>query len=255
MKKRAKKGKSTRLPSSLSGVKTTNLSELTAATQRKLLVSLNREANKRLQNISEELNIKGLKPTILQENREFARIIEGKKGYRIAPKMRFTATKNLSKASMEQQIRERVRFLESNMTVTKATEERGTFLPTDLLSGKKQNINKTYDLQQDELLKVFGKTFTNRSLTVDQLERLGKLLNRARKNHLLGEDKNTAYLYLKDYQNVKTLLEGKDYVSIDTLLDTFEKELESKIAFNNAQQDAIKKALDAAAKQGVSRVK
>lgn len=254
MNKRAKKGKSTRLPSSLSEIKTTNLSNLTASTQRRLLVALNREANKRLQNIAEELNTKGLKPTVLQEHGEFKRIIENKNGYRIGPRMKFTATKNLPKASMEEQIRQRVRFLESNMTVTKATENRGAYLPTDILSGKKHNINETYATQQAELLKVFGKTFTSRALTQDQLERLGKLLNKARKQGFLGET-DEAYIYLKDYQKVKTLLESKEYVSIDRLLDTFENELNEKIDFVTKQQNAIQTALEEGTLKGVSRIK
>ena len=224
---RAKKGKVHNIPKTLGEIKKTKLSNLTSAAQRKLLVSLNKESNLRLKDISNELNTQKLKPTLLQENNEYFRIQKLNKGYDIGPRKRFTLSKNLPKAQMEEQIKQRVKFLESVMTVTPDTEKRGQFLPENK---ELKNINDVYNLQQNELVKVFGKTMgENRALTEDQIERLGKLLNKARKHNVINDDDQIAYMYLKDYESIKSISESKEYVSIDNMLDKIEEEIEARI--------------------------
>jgi len=239
---KAKKGRVHNIPKTLGEIKKTDLSNLTAAAQRKLLVALNRESNARLKNISEELNTKHLKPTILQENNEYFRIQKTKKGYDIGPRKRFTLSKNLPKAQMEEQIKQRVKFLQSVMTVTPETEKRGQFLP-EKPSGQSKNINDVRNKQQQELVKVFQNTFgKDRGLTDEQIERLGRLLNKARKEGVL--DAGDAYVYLKDFESVKTIQESKKYVSVNDILDSIEKEIEDKVAMLNAQRTAGSEMMD-----------
>lgn len=246
---RAKKGRVHTIPKTLGEIKKTNLSNLTSAAQRKLLVALNREANLRLKNISTELNTKHLKPTILQENNEYFRIQKLNKGYNIGPRKRFTLAKNLPKAQMEEQIKERVKFLGSVMTVTPETEKRGQFLP-ERPEGKAQNIKDVHSIQDAELLDVFNQTFNKnrKKLTREQLDKLGELLNKARSSHILGGDGRK--IYLKDLEQVARIRNLKEYTkSVDEILDDLEQAIDYKITNELKKAQLTQSLVDNYAKQ------
>ena len=112
------------MPTSMSEIyhhngKRVSLSDYSAAVQRKLLVQLNREANRRLSNIAGEINKNKLSTSVLEQNIEFKRV--GVKGKMYNLNNRFTLSHNLPKKAMEMQIRERMAFLESPMTLVRPT--------------------------------------------------------------------------------------------------------------------------------------
>jgi len=246
---RAKKGRIHTIPKTIGEIKKIDLSNLTSAAQRKLLVALNREANLRLKNISEELNTKHLKPSILQENNEYFRIQKLNKGYNIGPRKSFTLAKNLPKAQMEEQIKQRVKFLGSVMTVTTDTEKRGQFLP-EKKEGQATNIDAIHNIQDAELIDVFNQTFNKnrKKLTRDQLDKLGELLNKARSNHILGGDGKK--IYLKDLEQVARIRNIKEYTkSVDQILDDLESAIDNKIDNELKQTRLTQSLIDNYAKQ------
>ena len=172
-----------------------SLSDYSAAVQRKLLVQLNREANRRLSNIAGEINKNKLSTSVLEQNIEFKRV--GVKGKKYNVNNRFTLSRNLPKKAMEMQIRERMAFLESPMTLVRPTTNK-FFIDEEQGIGKK-TIKDVYGKQNAKLLEMFNEAMGTdyKRLTKDQASQFGRILNMARQNGLIHKGDTQ---YLKDYE-------------------------------------------------------
>lgn len=184
---RSKRGKNSVVPSTQKALQMSQaqISNLTAAAQRKLLVKLNREANKRLETISSNLTKNRLKPTHISESEVLkGRLSETKKGWRITPGKRFKATKNLTKAQMQEEIKQTIFFLRS---------------PVSTVSGlKKMKVEN-----QQELVKLYnrvhglteGDAGYKATLSQKQYDQMGRMINALRKNHeLIGGYNDPKYV-------------------------------------------------------------
>ena len=171
------------------------LSDYSAAVQRKLLVQLNREANRRLTNIAGEINKNKLSTSVLEQNIEFKRV--GVKGKKYNLNNRFTLSRNLPKKAMEMQIRERIAFLESPMTLVRPTTNE--FFRNEETGVGQKTIKDVYGKQNSKLLEMFNEAMGTdyKRLNKDQASQFGRILNMARQNGLIhkGDAK-----YLKDYE-------------------------------------------------------
>ena len=201
-----------------------DLSQLTSATQRKLLVQLNRLSNKRLEDITTNLNKNKLKPSIIAEQNDlFNKIQQKGNKYKYS---RFTAGRNLTKSQMQEQIRERLLFLDSPFSSTKGYNE--------VLQKRKKALLDQYN-------KAMGYTQNDpnyrKRLTNKQFEDFGKLLNRLRTSHLLSGSGVNA-----DYVNAMKIAAEVMTQNKKMSVDEWYKEIEKRIDEQQKQEAARKKA-------------
>lgn len=187
------------------------LSDYTYAAQRQMLVSLNRESNKRLQEISKAINKGKLPKSVLTENTELSRIGKRGKDYKILAHKRFTlgkksATTNALKTEMEEQIKERVAFLRQ---------------PTSSTTG----IKEYYGTRQQQLLEVYNSLFgtDKKRLTLAESQQFGSLLNTARSLELIASN---GEIYTHDgMTTVENLSNKKSYKSFKDWMSALEEDI------------------------------
>ena len=225
-KKVTKKGTKKQVPTLLQAfyMSEYELSQLTSATQRKLLVKLNRISNKRLEDITKDLNKNKVKPSILSEQYDlFNKIQQKGNKYKFS---RFTAGRNLTKSQMQEQIRERLLFLDSPFSSTK---------------GYNEVIQKRKKALLDQYNKSMGYTPDDpnyrKRLTNKQFEDFGKLLNRLRAGHLLSGSGVNA-----DYVNTMKIAAEVMTQNKKMSVDEWYKEIEKLLDEQQKQEAARRKA-------------
>lgn len=187
------------------------LSDYTYAAQRQMLVSLNRESNKRLQEISKAINKGKLPKSVLTENTELRRIGKRGKNYQILAHKRFTlskksATTNALKTEMEEQIKERVLFLRQQTSST-------------------TGIKEYYGTRQKQLLEVYNSLFgtSKKRLTLGESQQFGKLLDTARSLELIASN---GEIYTHDgMTTVENLSNKKSYKSFKDWMSALEEDI------------------------------
>lgn len=188
------------------------LSDYTYAAQRQMLVALNRESNKRLQEISKAINKGKLPKSVLTENTELSRIGKRGKDYKILARQRFTlgkksATTNALKTEMEEQIRARVSFLRQKTSSTTGLKEYN-------------------DTRQQQLLEVYNDLFgtSKKRLTFEESQQFGKLLDKARSLELIASN-GEIYTH-EGMTTVENLSNKKSYKSFNDWMSALEKDIE-----------------------------
>lgn len=223
-----KKRKISRVPiKSITSMSDYDIHKLKAADQRRVLVSINREGNKHLKSITEGLNKGRIDDGVLEENEWLkSKIYQDDKGrwkYN-----RFTTKKNMTKNQMEQQIQDRVLFVESPMTtaskVVKINQQRRKSMA--------ELFNKSKGLQKGD--KGYMKT-----IGVEMSKKVGKVLDRLRDEHIL-EHKDTDDPYPKEIDKIYSLMTDTDTMglSVDDWFEAITNSIDAESALEYAKRQA-----------------
>ena len=233
--RRADKGTKKQVPTLQELNKMTQLDvhNLTSATQRKLLVSLNRMANQRLIDIGNAINQGKLTDSVISERRDlFYRLVQ-EDGTEFTLKNKFTASRNLTKSQMEEQIFNRRMFLNSKITSVEG------YLKTQTI--RRQQLVDQFNKAMGYLKGMDGykEQFTER-----QYQQWGKLLNRMRAAKILKSNEDPKYS--KWMERAAQLLEEHPRMGVDSWFKIIEKEFNEELEIENAKREAEAKAREQA---------
>lgn len=225
-----KKRKISRVPiKQITSMSDYDIHKLKAADQRRVLVSLNRQTNKRMSKLVEGLN-KGKIDygTIKEVTGVSSHIYKDQNGqYKYK---RYTLAKNAPKYAMEAQIQNRQEFLGSKMSQVSKVQE--------VIKNRRAGLRKAYNEAMG--YQPGDKGYLTR-MTKKQYDKFGKLMKRLKDEKLLHPRSEEPYP--EELKEAIKIMQERPRASVDEWYDQLMGYVEEEAAEKKAQDEALLKSL------------